>query len=283
MTMRRFGIVVALSLLALLTLPAGLLQPAQTPAWEVYAVRYGTLAGFPTRYLVAGADTTRTSEVALTVWLLKGRDRTVLVDAGFYRDEFLRSWRPAQFRRPSEVLDSLGVRSASVTDVVVTHVHWDHLDGADLFPNARIWIQREEYEHHVGAKGEVLDRAISPVDATMLHNLRTDGRVRLVEGDAQEIIPGIRVYTGGRHTFASQYVGVNTRSGTVIIASDNMYLYENLDRRVPIAATLDSASNLAAQDRMKTLAARPELVIPGHDPAVFIRFSGPRAGFVRID
>lgn len=276
--------VIVLSLLALLILPAGSVQPAQAPvAWEVYAVRYGTLANFPTRYLVAGADTTRTSEVALTVWLLKGPDRTVLIDAGFYRDQFLRSWRPAEFRRPSEVLDSLGVRAASITDIVVTHVHWDHLDGADLFPSARIWIQRAEYEHHVGAKGEVLDRAISPVDATMLHDLHADGRVRLVEGDAQEILPGIRVYTGGRHTFASQYVGVNTRSGTVIIASDNMYLYENLDRRVPIAATLDSASNLAAQDRMKTLAARPELVIPGHDPAVFTRFPASRAGLVRID
>ena len=281
--MRRFGIVVALALLALLTLPAGLLQPAQAPVWEVYAVRYGTLANFPTRYLVAGADSTRTSEVALTVWLLKGPDRTVLVDAGFYRDQFLRSWKPAEFRRPSEVLDSLGVRPASVTDIVVTHVHWDHLDGADLFSNARIWIQRAEYEHHVGAKGEVLDRAISQVDATMLHDLRADGRVRLVEGDAQEIIPGIRVYTGGRHTYASQYVGVNTRSGTVIISSDNMYLYENLERRVPIAATLDSVSNLAAQDRMKSLAARPELVIPGHDPAVFTRFNALRPGFVRID
>ena len=78
-------------------------------------------------------------------------------------------------------------------------------------------------------------------------------------------------------------MGVNTRSGTVIIASDNMYLYENLERRVPIAATLDSASNLAAQDRMKTLAAKPELVIPGHDPAVFSRFQGLRPHFVRID
>ena len=283
MAMKRFGPAILGVILPLLVHVAGSKLTAQQPAWEVHAVRYGTLANFPTRYLIAGADSTRTSEVALTVWLLKGPDRTVLVDAGFYRDQFLRSWRPAEFRRPSEVLDSLGVRAASVTDIVITHVHWDHLDGADLFPNARIWIQRAEYEHHVGAKGEVLDRAISAVDATMLHDLHADGRVRLVEGDAQEIIPGIRVYTGGRHTYASQYVGVNTRSGTVIIASDDMYLYENLERRVPIAATLDSASNLAAQDRMKTLAARPELVIPGHDPAVFTRFPVLRPGFVRID
>jgi glyoxylase-like metal-dependent hydrolase (beta-lactamase superfamily II) len=57
-----------------------------------------------------------------------------------------------------------------------------------------------------------------------------------------------------------------------MVASDNMYLYENLQKHVPIAQTLDAASNLRAQDRMKRLAARPEMVIPGHDPAVFTNF-----------
>jgi hypothetical protein len=51
-----------------------------------------------------------------------------------------------------------------------------------------------------------------------------------------------------------------------------MYLYENLDTHTPIAQTLDSASNLRAQDRMRTLASDPRLIIPGHDPAEFERF-----------
>jgi glyoxylase-like metal-dependent hydrolase (beta-lactamase superfamily II) len=69
----------------------------------------------------------------------------------------------------------------------------------------------------------------------------------------------------------------------VVLASDNMYLYENLDKHVPIAQTLDAVSNLAAQDRMKQLAAANRLIIPGHDPAVLERFPkvGDRA--VRID
>jgi hypothetical protein len=73
--------------------------------------------------------------------------------------------------------------------------------------------------------------------------------VSLVPGDAQEIFPGITCYTGGKHTFQSQYVGVNTKAGMVILASDNMYLYENLEKHVPIAQTLDAVSNLHAQDR----------------------------------
>ena len=107
--------------------------------------------------------------------------------------------------------------------------------------------------------------------------------VTLVDGDDREILPGIRVYTGGKHTFASQYVGVRTRSGTVVLASDNAYLYENLEERIPIAQTLDAASNLAAQARMLRLAGSVNFVVPGHDPMVFKRFAEIRPGVVRID
>jgi glyoxylase-like metal-dependent hydrolase (beta-lactamase superfamily II) len=103
-----------------------------------------------------------------------------------------------------------------------------------------------------------------------------------VDGDAREIIPGITVYIGGKHTFQSQYVGVNTTSGIVVLASDNMYLYENLEKHVPISQTLDAASNLAAQERMTRIAASPRLIVPGHDPAVFVRFPLPGNGVARI-
>ena len=103
-----------------------------------------------------------------------------------------------------------------------------------------------------------------------------------MNGDAQEILPGIRCYVGGKHTYASQYVGVHTARGTVVLASNNMYLYENMEKHVPIAATLDSESNLRAQDRMKQMAASPELVIPGHDPAVMTRFPNPVPGVTKI-
>jgi hypothetical protein len=67
-----------------------------------------------------------------------------------------------------------------------------------------------------------------------------------------------------------------------VFASDNVYLYENLERRVPIAATLDAASNLGAQDRMKELAGDVKRIIPGHDPAVMTRFPETQPGVVRI-
>jgi glyoxylase-like metal-dependent hydrolase (beta-lactamase superfamily II) len=260
------------------------LAAPRAPVWQVYALRYATIHAFPVADLVAGADTTRTTDIAMMFWLLDGPvGRHVLVDAGFYRQKFVDSWKPADFARPSEVVRRFGIAPDSVTDVIVSHVHWDRLDGADLFPNARIWIQKEEYEYYMGASGVPLHGAIDTVDAEMLARLHAAGRVMIVDGDAKEILPGITAYTGGKHTYASQYVGVRTAKGTVVVASDNVYLFENLERHAAIAQTLDAKSNLAAQDRMKRLASSLRLIVPGHDPAVFERFHGVTPGIVKIE
>ncbi len=257
--------------------------PPQPITWEIYAIRYASVPNFKISGLIAGADTSRRLDIAMTVWLLKGSNgRNVLVDAGFQRADLIARWKPINYIRPDSAVTRAGVNAADITDVIISHIHWDHFDGANLFPNAKIWIQREEVEHHIDAAGKVLDRAIDAPDAAMLDALRSAGKVSLVNGDAQQIIPGITVYTGGKHTYQSQYAGVNTTQGTVVIASDNMYLYENLDHHVPIAQTLNAASNLAAQARMETLASAKRLIIPGHDPLVFERFALVKPDVVRI-
>lgn len=259
-------------------------QSAQSaPQWEVYAIRYATLPAFRVSGLIAGADTTRRIDADCMVWLLKGPNgRNVLVDAGFKRPDLIARWKPTNYMRPDSAVARAGVTASAVTDVIISHIHWDHFDGADLFPNARIWIQRDEVQHHIDSAGMVLNRAIDGPDAAMLHGLRAAGRIAFVDGDAQELIPGVTVYIGGKHTYQSQYVGVRTAAGIVVIASDNMYLYENLDRQLPIAQTVDAASNLAAQRRMVSLASSPRLIVPGHDPAVFTRFETVSVGVVRI-
>ena len=275
----------AVAILALVLLP-GATSPARAqpvPAWEAFAIRYATVPRFPTSALIAGSDTSRRTDLAMMVWLLRGPGgRTVLVDAGFKREDLIARWKPVGYVRPDSAVARAGVKPSEVTDIIVSHIHWDHFDGVDLFPNARLWIQREEVEHHISATGAVLDRSIDGPDAAMLHALRAAGRVALVDGDAKEIIPGITVYTGGKHTYQSQYAAVRTAAGTVVIASDNAYLFENLERHVPIAQTLDATSNLAAQERMGTLASAPRLIAPGHDPLVFERFERVAPDVVRL-
>ena len=259
---------------------------SEPPAYEVFAVRYATMPAFPVYALVQGANRERRLDIAMTFWVLKGSGgRTVLVDAGFYRPSLLKERKVADHIRPDKALERLGIRPEEVTDVIITHMHWDHADGADLFPKAQIWIQKDEFEYYTRDSRQPIGKAgaVESTYVTALVSLKAQGRVHLVDGDAKEILPGVTVYTGGRHTYASQYVGVNTKAGRMVIASDNLYLYENLDKHVPIAQTFDARANLAAQDRMKQLATSPRLIIPGHDPEVFVRFPKPGNGVARLD
>lgn len=274
--LRSLGATVIVALLSLLQ---------STPSYEAFAIRFGTIPDFQIAGLVAGADRSRRADIPVMVWLLKGNNgRTVLVDSGFYRQPLVERWKVRDFQRPSDAVAAAGVRPEDVTDIIITHAHWDHVGGVDLFPKATIWIQREEYAYYTGEAWHARDThgGIEAEDMLALLRANTDGRLRFVEGDDREPIPGLRCYTGGRHTQASQYVAASVAGGTVVLTSDNVYLYENLEKHVPIAQTLDAAANLAAQERIQRLASRPELIVPGHDPAVFTRYPVVLPGVVRI-
>src|SRR5262249_16891618 len=140
-------------------------QSSSAPKCEVYAVRFAH-APYPTARLGSGAERGVMTDIAFTGWPIKdtASNRIILVDSGFYRGKFIQQWKPQDYVRPSEAVASgLGIKPDDVTDVVITHSHWDHADGADLFPKARIWIQKEEYEYYVGPNGEALHGADADV------------------------------------------------------------------------------------------------------------------------
>jgi glyoxylase-like metal-dependent hydrolase (beta-lactamase superfamily II) len=269
---------------ALLTLPT-LAQTQPQPTYEVYALSYGVYPNFPVSALLAGADKSRKIDLQMMIWLLKGSNgKNILVDTGCYHENVVKGKGIQNLIKASDAIARLGLAPTDITDVIITHMHWDHADGMDLFPKAKIWIQKDEYGYYTGAAWRAGGKhgGIEPDDVLTLVKLNMAGQVNLVDGDNVEIIDGIKAYTGGRHTYASQYVGVRTTEGTVVVASDNMYLYENLEKHAPIAQTFDFDSNLKAQERMAQLAARPDLIVPGHDPAVFVKFPKPGNGVARI-
>jgi glyoxylase-like metal-dependent hydrolase (beta-lactamase superfamily II) len=269
---------------ALLALCSAIPARAEGVTYDVYAVRFGVIPQFPVSSLVAGADQEKKLDLPVMVWVLKGDGRVVLVDSGFHAERFVTSWKIRDFVTPAAAIARLGIRPEQVTDVILTHIHWDHAEGADLFPNATVWIQRDEYAYYTGAAWQD-GRKGGGADAEVMSKLvarNMAGRLRFVEGDAQSILPGITCYTGGRHTYASQYVVASTTKGPVVLASDNVYLYLNLTSHAPIAQTLDAASNLRAQDRMRSLSEKSQIIVPGHDPEVFTRFKTAAEGVVEI-
>src|SRR5262245_49552956 len=194
-------------------------QTTSPATFEVYALRYAVYPAFPVSGLIAGADKDRKLDLQMMIWLLKGSNgRNVLVDAGCYRESVLKGKPMKDVIKPSATLAKLGLSAEDITDVIISHMHWDHADGMDLFPKAKIWIQKDEYAYYTGAawRKDGKHGGIEPDDVLTLVKLNIAGKVNLADGDNVEIIDGIRVYTGGRHTYASQYVGVRTASGAAV-------------------------------------------------------------------
>jgi glyoxylase-like metal-dependent hydrolase (beta-lactamase superfamily II) len=264
----------------------GVRSHAESDKYAVYAIRFATLANFPKPAIVAGASRADRVDLAMTMWLLKGADgRVALVDTGFHRDQYFKQFTVRDFVNPAEALAPLGVTPDQVTDILLTHMHWDHAGGLDLFPGARVWVQKDEYDHYVGDAWQdaTAHGGIDPADVLEIVERNTQGLVSFVRGEDDTSISGIAFHVGGRHTWASQFVTVATRSGPVVVASDSAYFYENLDTLTPIAQTLDPVMNVKTMKRMLAMAARPELVVPGHDPLVFSRFPMISDRIVRID
>jgi glyoxylase-like metal-dependent hydrolase (beta-lactamase superfamily II) len=258
---------------------------AEADKYDVYAVRFATIANFPVSSLIAGANGSRRLDIAMTVWVLKGVDgRIALVDSGFHRDRYFRQFAVKDFVKPSDAIAPLGITPGQVTDIFLSHMHWDHAGGIDLFPAARVWVQKDEYEYYTGQAWQARNThgGVDADDVLEIVKRNTLGRVTLVNGDDDTSISGVGFHIGGKHTWQSQYVTVQTPKATVVLASDNVYLYENLDTHKPIAQTLDAASNLRAQEMMRGQASALRLIVPGHDPAVFDRFTRVSDRIVRI-
>lgn len=277
-----------LFLLSLVVLSGVLGARAQTPVYKVYAIKFaGSAYPFTAADWAKGAPATDSLKFNFMVWLIKGNGRNILVDAGFLSDiEDAKEFKVINYIRPDSALYKLGLKAGDITDVIMSHPHWDHIDGVGLFPNAHVWIQKDDFNYFVGAawqKGEG-SGGFNKRDVRMMVDLNLAGKVTLVDGDNKEIIPGIKVFTGSRHTFNSEYVLVNTGNNRIVLASDNIWIYYSLDHLVPPAdgGTLDPAGYVKAMQRMKTMVTNIRFIVPGHDAAVFSRFPAVAAGVVEI-
>ncbi|MCW3116789.1 MAG: Glyoxylase, beta-lactamase superfamily [Chitinophagaceae bacterium] len=261
----------------------------KTPAYEIYALKYATLANpTPVSAWVLNGPDKDSVEIIFMYWLIKDNlGRNILVDAGCSNDlQAAKDFGVYKFTRPDSILLQTGLKAADITDIIVTHPHWDHIDGISLFPNAHIWIQKQDYNYFVGEAwqkdgnhGGFVKR-----DILQLVDLNVSGKVTLVDGDDKEIIPGIKVYTGSRHTYNSQYVLVQSGNDKVIIASDNIWVYYSLEKMLPAPSygTFDAKGYVAAMQRMKTLASKIDFIIPGHDAQLFAKFPKISADVIRI-
>jgi glyoxylase-like metal-dependent hydrolase (beta-lactamase superfamily II) len=259
-----------------LTAMTAALMGASAPAdYSIQAIRYGVSPGVPVGALVVGGPQDEKVDVDFVVWLIRGGGHNILFDSGFHRDRWFKQWKITDYLRPDEAVKLAGVNPDEVTDIVISHAHWDHMGGIDLFPKATVWIQKDEYRYYTADAWQSGGQhgGIDADDIQQLVRLNTEGRLRMVDGDNVEILPGIRAFVGSRHTFASEYLRVDGNP-PYVLASDNVYFYRNLSEHKASAtfSDADHAGNIKAQARMVELAGSVDRIVPGHDALQFQKF-----------
>lgn len=203
---------------------------------------------------------------------------------GFFRD--LGPQVPASKRYPDDVaqpegnifehLRRQGISPQAIDHIVLTHLHADHhgiddgRDGgaAEDFPRATLHVSAIGWQENLrkrrnGRWNSYVDYAFSDF---LLRRHRA-GKVRFE--DNAEVFPGLRTMYLGGHSVCSQAVIVETADGPAIIASDEVYLYELLEKAVPPRIRTSPEKHRAAVDRLVDVAReRRGILVPLHDPLV---------------
>lgn len=255
--------------------------------YQVTIVKYGTRHGHKSEiylnwHIYGQPD--EALDMDYYFWVLKNDERTIVVDTGFSREGGAKRNRTFLID-PPEACAALGFDAAAAPQVLVTHAHYDHIGNLDAFRSAEIVIAASELEFWTSplAQRRQFHHSVEDVELTGIRAAADEGRVRTFSGEI-EIAPGVRMREIGGHTPGQSIVFVDTAEGTVLLGSDAIHYYEELDDDVPFAFVADLPSMYRGFDLIHRLVADGEVqhVVPGHDPGTLERFTpvttGPLAG-----
>jgi glyoxylase-like metal-dependent hydrolase (beta-lactamase superfamily II) len=260
-------------------------QPPGTPGpedtYEVFAIRYATVSRRYGDNFLGGGDPHedgREADFNYYVWLARSPNRTFVVDTGF--DAEVGKQRGGGRRTlisPDAALKRLGVDAAQVQDVVITHLHYDHVGNFAQFPKARFHLQEREMMFATGRNMayRVFSHSFEVKEVMEMVRRVYEGRVEFHDGDVA-LAPGLSLHRIGGHTDGLQSVRVYTRLGWIMLASDAAHLYDNMSQERPFPIIYDLGAMVRGWHRLRQLADSPRYVVPGHDARVMNRY--PPAG-----
>src|SRR5262245_36963720 len=199
------------------------------PEYELFAIRYATRDARRSDHFIGGDPHDGPMPMDYFMWLARGGGRNFVIDTGFNAEVAERRKRTF-LRCPVEALALLDVDPGTVEDVILTHLHYDHVGNFDRFPVARFHLQERELAYATGRymRYPRLAHSFEVEDVCGIVRLNYARRVLFYDGDA-ELAPGITVHAAGGHSAGLQFVRVKTITGFFVLASDVSHFYENAE------------------------------------------------------
>jgi len=236
--------------------------------WDVYVIEFARSKDQPMDGLISGAHADGVVDLPFAFVMARRGDRVVLIDTGFMREgggeEMALKFGIPYWISPVRMLAELGVQPDDVTDIVISHAHFDHMGSIGKFPKARIWIQKRELLswHEAMAlppQFGFITAIINPDDLRNAFDASVEHRLTLLDGDKDNVVPGIHARFGEGHTMGQQFVVVETARGRLVISGDCVYDvrnikgYNNDGVYVPLANGVGSIwEQLKTMDRINT-------------------------------
>ena len=260
---------------------------ASLPAYELFAIRYATRDARRSDHFIGGDPHDGPMPMDYFLWVAIGPARTFVIDTGFTAEVAAMRGR-THLRCPVESLKLIGVDGASVQEVILTHLHYDHVGNFHKFPAAQFHLQEPEMHYVTGRymRYPRLAHSFEVEDVVGMVRLNFARRVLFYDA-AAELAPGITLHPVGGHSAGLQFVRVHTRRGWVVVASDVTHFYENMESGRPFTTAFHVGKMLEGFDALRAAAPSPQHIVPGHDPLVMRRYPAPRPDLegivVRLD
>ncbi|WP_045854704.1 N-acyl homoserine lactonase family protein [Raoultella terrigena] len=240
--------------------------------YRIYAIRYAHHHRMARDNFIGGDLHDGPMPIDYFIWVIQNDARTIVLDTGF--DEQMAQQRGRTIIHPiAEGLAQIGVDPASVADVIISHMHYDHAGNHALFPAATFHLQDREMAFCTGrcmCHHEVR-HPFDVEDVKAMVDKLFAGRVRFHNGDGQ-LAPGITLHRTGGHSDGLQIVRVNTTRGWVVLASDAAHFYANIEQGRPYPVVFNVGDMMEGYDIVKGLADSADHIVPGHDPLVLRRY-----------
>ena len=244
-----------------------------TPTYEIFALKYAGPLVRPASMVTWFQDIDKMTEINYYIFAIRGGGETIIVDCGVAPK--LGAERNLNgYENPAEVLKRIGIDAEQAKHVVVTHIHFDHISGAELFPQATFYVQEKEFLFWMKnpiAQKTPFKNLTDPVGNRYLADLKGTKRLRLIRG-SKRILPGIELIPAPGHTVGLQVVAVNTAKGTAVVGSDLAHLFGSYRTDIPSAIITDMIGWMKSFDKIRAKASSIDLIFPGHDPALLTNY-----------
>ncbi|MBN1699279.1 MAG: MBL fold metallo-hydrolase [Spirochaetales bacterium] len=198
---------------------------------RLFAIRYGK-STYSTRYIFEKPDIIKKIPFHWLFYVIKTTKRVILVDTGFIQQSFIELFN-VEHIDPVSILSMCGFKPEDITDIIITHSHFDHIGGILSYPHAKVHMFQAEYDAFMR----------NPCIISVRTFLENHSALYLYD-NVYHIGQYIRVEQIGGHTAGSSVVYIDLDGETIVLTGDEAYLDENIELEKPIGVYYDKESNI---------------------------------------